>query len=45
MSTKILVTYATGTGWTVGVSEAIGRTLSETGALVDVLPMREVNDL
>jgi menaquinone-dependent protoporphyrinogen oxidase len=45
MTNKILVTYATCTGSTVGVAEAIGKTMSETGALVDVLPMREVHDL
>ncbi len=45
MSNKILVTYATCTGSTVGVAEAIGKTLSEGGALVDVLPMQEVRDL
>jgi menaquinone-dependent protoporphyrinogen oxidase len=45
MSKKILVTFATCTGSTVGVAEAIGKTLSEGGALVDVLPMREVRDL
>jgi menaquinone-dependent protoporphyrinogen oxidase len=45
MSNKILVTYATCTGSTVGVAEAIGKTLSAGGAQVDVLPMREVKDL
>lgn len=45
MSNKILVTYASRTGSTVGVAEAIGRTLAETGATVDVLPMKEVTDL
>jgi menaquinone-dependent protoporphyrinogen oxidase len=45
MSDKILVTYATCTGSTVGVAEAIGRTLSESGAQVDVLSMRDVHDL
>jgi flavodoxin len=29
MTNKILVTYASRTGWTVGVAEAIGKTLSE----------------
>jgi menaquinone-dependent protoporphyrinogen oxidase len=45
MSNKILVTYATCTGSTVGVAEAIGKSLAEGGAQVDVLPMREVTDL
>jgi menaquinone-dependent protoporphyrinogen oxidase len=45
MPEKILVTYATCTGSTVGVAEAIGKTLSEGGAQVEVLPMREVTDL
>lgn len=45
MTQKILVTYATRTGWTVGVAEAIGKTLIESGASVDVLPMQDVNDL
>jgi menaquinone-dependent protoporphyrinogen oxidase len=45
MNEKILVTYASRTGWTVGVAEAIGRTLTENGAQVDVLPMRDVKDL
>ena len=42
---KILVTYTSRTGWTVGVAEAIGKILAESGATVDVLPMREVKDL
>jgi menaquinone-dependent protoporphyrinogen oxidase len=45
MSNKILVTYATCTGSTVGVAEAIGKTLTEGGAQVDVLSMKEVKDL
>jgi menaquinone-dependent protoporphyrinogen oxidase len=45
MNDKILVTYASRTGWTVGVAEAIGKTLSEAGASVDVIPMREVKDV
>jgi menaquinone-dependent protoporphyrinogen oxidase len=45
MSDKILVTYATCTGSTAGVAEAIGKTLAEGGAQVDVLPMQEVEDL
>jgi menaquinone-dependent protoporphyrinogen oxidase len=42
---KILVTYATRAGSTAGVAEAIGRTLAEGGAQVDVLPMQDVHDL
>jgi menaquinone-dependent protoporphyrinogen oxidase len=45
MSDKILVTYASRTGSTIGVAEAIGKTLAESGAQVDVLPMQEVKDL
>lgn len=45
MNNKILVTYASRTGWTVGVAEAIGKTLSESGAQVEVVPMRDVKDL
>jgi menaquinone-dependent protoporphyrinogen oxidase len=45
MSNKILVTYASRAGSTRGVAETIGKTLSERGALVDVLPMQEVKDL
>ena len=45
MSNKILVTYATCTGSTVGVAEAIGKTLADGGAQVDVLPMQAVKDL
>lgn len=42
---KILVTYASRTGWTVGVADAIGKTLAENGMDADVLPMRDVKDL
>ena len=45
MSSRILVTYASRAGSTAGVAEVIGRTLADEGALVDVLPMREVRDL
>ena len=45
MSNKILVTYASRAGSTAGVAEAIGKTLTENGAQVDVLPMQDVHDL
>ena len=45
MNNKILVTYASRTGWTVGVAEAIASTLTESGFLVDVLPMSQAKDL
>ena len=45
MDGRILVTYASRNGATAGVAEAIGKTLAEGGAQVDVLPMQEVVDL
>ena len=45
MENRILVTYASQAGSTAGVAEAIGKTLSEGGAQVDVLPMKDVKDL
>lgn len=45
MAGRILATYATCTGSTIGVAEAIGKTLAEGGASVDVLPMQDVKDL
>jgi menaquinone-dependent protoporphyrinogen oxidase len=45
MNRHILVAYATRAGSTTGVAEAIGQTLREAGAQVDVLPVTEVRDL
>lgn len=45
MSDKILVAYASRAGSTAGVAEAIGKTLAESGAQVEVRPMTEVADL
>jgi menaquinone-dependent protoporphyrinogen oxidase len=45
MENKILVTYASQAGSTAGVAEAIGKSLAEGGAQVDVLPMKNVKDL
>ncbi len=45
MPNRILVTYASRTGSTVGVAEAIGKALAESGAQVEVRPMSEVKDL
>jgi menaquinone-dependent protoporphyrinogen oxidase len=45
VNSKVLVTYATRAGSTCGAAEAIGKTLAEGGAVVDVLPMQEANDL
>jgi menaquinone-dependent protoporphyrinogen oxidase len=45
MSNKILVAYASRAGSTVGVAEAIGVTLAESGAQVEVCLMKDVKDL
>jgi menaquinone-dependent protoporphyrinogen oxidase len=45
MGEKILVAYASRTGFTPGVAEVIGKTLTEHGIDVDVFPMNEVADL
>ncbi len=45
MNNKILVTYASQSGSTRSIAEAIGQTLTESGAAVDVRPMKDVKDL
>jgi menaquinone-dependent protoporphyrinogen oxidase len=45
MSHKILVTYASRLGSTAGVAEAIGKTLSDNGAEVEVRRMQDVANL
>jgi menaquinone-dependent protoporphyrinogen oxidase len=45
MSKEILVAYASRAGSTAGVAEAIGQTLAESGAQVEVCPMQDVEDL
>lgn len=45
MPDRILVAYASRTGSTIGVAEAIGKTLAEAGAPIDVRAMSEVTDL
>lgn len=45
VSNRILVTYASRSGSTAEVAEAIGKTLSEGGLQVDVISMNDVKDL
>lgn len=45
MLNKILVTYASRSGSTAGVAEAIAKTLTEGGAQVDVMPIQNVEDV
>ena len=44
MAEKILVTYASRTGTTAGVADAIGKTLTDKGLSVEVIPMKNVKD-
>lgn len=44
MTPKILVTYASRTGFTAGVAESIGRILSESGLEVHLTMMKDVVD-
>lgn len=45
MSNRILVTFASRTGSTAEVADAIGKILSEGGSQVDVIAMKDVKDL
>lgn len=45
MNQPILVTYASRSGATAGVAEAIAKTLSECGEQVELRPLSEVTDL
>jgi menaquinone-dependent protoporphyrinogen oxidase len=45
MPDKVLVTYASRTGTTTGVAQAIGKILERDGIEVDVVAMEDVHDL
>jgi len=45
INNKVLITYASRTGSTAEIAEAIGKTLSQGGTQVEVLPMQDVKDL
>jgi menaquinone-dependent protoporphyrinogen oxidase len=45
MTKKVLVTYASRTGFTQGVSEMIAKTLSDGDLDVEIFPMKAVDDL
>ena len=42
MPNKILITYATRAGSTLGIAEAVGKTLVESDIQADILPVKEV---
>ena len=45
INNKVLITYASRAGSTAEIAEAIGKTLSQHGTQVEVLPMQDVKDL
>ena len=45
MEKKILVTYASRSGSTASIANEIGMTLAQLGRDVDVIPMRDIDDL
>jgi menaquinone-dependent protoporphyrinogen oxidase len=45
MNDKILVTYATATGSTAEVAQAVAKTVSGDNGAVDVLTVKQVEDL
>jgi len=45
MKRRILVTYASHTGFTQGIADLIGQTLADDNFDVDVLSMKDVNDV
>jgi menaquinone-dependent protoporphyrinogen oxidase len=45
INNKILITYASRSGSTAEIAEAIGKSLTQDGIQVDVMPMQTVKDL
>lgn len=45
MEKHVLVAYATASGYTTGVADAIGQAMRETGLSVDVLRAKQVKDV
>ena len=45
MSKKVLITYGTAAGSTAEVAKAVGEEMEKAGAVVDVKPVEEVEDL